>query len=67
MTMLTEEMQDLVNHAEAWVLATADLNGVPNAVPVNWCELLDESTMMIVDSCMKKTVENIKANPNVAI
>ncbi|NTV45163.1 MAG: hypothetical protein HGB11_01250 [Chlorobiales bacterium] len=67
MTMLTEQMKDLINHAEAWVLATADSDGVPNAIPVNWCELIDDDTMMLVDNCMKKTVENIMVNPNVAI
>ncbi|ACF13080.1 pyridoxamine 5'-phosphate oxidase-related FMN-binding [Chloroherpeton thalassium ATCC 35110] len=67
MSLLTEEMKDLVNNAQVWVLATADLDGIPNAVPVNWCELLDSQTMMLINNCMKKTIENIEQNPKVAV
>ncbi|NLJ71987.1 MAG: hypothetical protein GX333_03110 [Syntrophomonadaceae bacterium] len=50
-----------------WILATADKNGIPNAVPINFVEILNDKQIMLVDILMKKTIANLEVNPNVAV
>ncbi len=67
MLQLTQDMKDMLNQAQIWILATVDQGGIPNAVAINWYERIDDRTVMLIDNCMKKTTENIRHNPNVAI
>lgn len=66
MVKLKEEMKDVLLNS-MWVLATADSNGVPNAVPIHWGKILSDDKLMLVDNFMKKTTANIKVNPQVSI
>jgi len=63
---LNEEMKEILN-SSMWVLATADNNGVPNAVPIHWGVILNDSKLMLVNNFMKKTIDNISNNPNVSV
>ena len=47
--------------------ATCSKNGIPNVVPMGLVEVLDDSTIAIVDVLMKKTRKNLEENNNVAI
>ena len=67
MAVINNEMIKLLEEARIWVLATADGEGVPNAVPIRWTKILTNDTLMLVDNYMKKSVDNIAANPNVAV
>jgi predicted pyridoxine 5'-phosphate oxidase superfamily flavin-nucleotide-binding protein len=67
MAVINDEMVKVLEEAGLWVLATADGEGVPNAVPIRWTKVLANDTLMLVDSFMKKSVENIASNPNVAV
>jgi uncharacterized protein len=67
MAVINDEMIKVLEEARLWVLATADSDGMPNAVPIRWTKTLANDTLMLVDNFMKKSVENIAANPNVAI
>ena len=63
MLQLTQDMKDMLNQAQIWILATVDQEGIPNAVTINWCERIDDRTLMLIDNCMKKTTENIGIIP----
>ena len=65
--MMGDEMVKVLEEAGLWVLATADGEGVPNAVPIRWTKVLANDTLMLVDNFMKKSVDNIAVNPNIAI
>ena len=67
MAVINDEMIKLLEEARLWILATADRDGMPNAVPIRWTKILANDTLMLVDNYMRKSVENIAANPNVAI
>ncbi|KUG04202.1 hypothetical protein ASZ90_018422 [hydrocarbon metagenome] len=66
MIRVNDEMKALLKSA-MWVLATADSSGVPNAVPIHFNSILDDTHLMLVDNFMNKTIANIQANPQVSI
>lgn len=67
MAQITQAVRDVLEKAEMWVLATANLDNTPNAVPINFVKVLDDKRILLVDNMMKKTRENIAANPKVAV
>ncbi len=67
MAKLNDEMKALFNKVPVCVFATADKDGIPNAVPIHYGKIMDDAKIMLVDNFMKKTLLNIKANPNVSI
>lgn len=67
MAFLNDDVKKVLENAEIWVLATADKNGIPNAVPINFVQVLNDKQVMLVDILMKKTLANLEVNPNVAI
>jgi len=67
MAKINDEMRTLLKETDIWVLATADRNGVPNAVPIRFVMLMGNDSLLLVDNFMKKTVDNIGVNPNVAV
>lgn len=40
---------------------------IPNAVPIHYTKVLNDSQLMLVDNFMKKTTANIKSNPQVTV
>ncbi len=66
MLKITEEMEQILN-STLWVLATADTEGMPNAVPIHFKKILSDNQLLLVDNFMQKTRENILANPQVSI
>lgn len=67
MAILNDDVRKVLKNAEMWVLATADKDGVPNAVPINFVDVLNDKQIMLVDNLMKKTIANLEVNPNVAV
>jgi len=67
MAVINDEMIKVLEETRIWVLATADSDGMPNAVPIRWTKILANDTLMLVDNFMKKSVDNIAVNPRVAI
>ena len=67
MAKITDEMKDIASKAKGWAVATATRDGMPNVVPIGAASVLSENQILLMDNFMKKTVENIKANPRVAI
>ena len=65
MKALNSEVKAFLDANKMWVLATA--GNTPNAVPIYFTKVLDENKLMLVDVFMKKTLENIKRNPKVAV
>lgn len=67
MAQMTKRMRELFEKVPTAILATATEDGVPNAVPVGAKKVLDDETILISDQFFNKTLENLTANPNVAI
>lgn len=66
MVTLTAEMKTVLE-ADIWVLATSDAQGVPNAVPIFFTRVCDDGRLLLVDNFMRKTIDNIAANPRVSV
>lgn len=67
MVKLDEEMKTAFSKVKIFPVATASKDGIPNVVPIGFCQLIDDDTIWIVDNFMIKSLANLKENPNVAI
>lgn len=67
MPKMTKEMQEMFNRTGIKQLATADKNGVPNVVPINFMKILDDETILASAVFMTKTFYNLKENPVCAL
>ena len=67
MAKITDEMKDIASKTKGFALATATKNGDPHVIPVGFGKVLSDDEVLLVDVFMKKTLENIKANPKVAV
>jgi uncharacterized protein len=67
MVKINDDMKRVVGNAEVFAVATATRDGEPNVVVVSFGKLLSDDEFLLVDNFMKKTIDNIKANPRVAI
>lgn len=66
MAKITEEMKALVKGQTAFV-ATATSDGIPSVAPKGSTRVLDEEHIIFSETAGKRTFENIKQNPKVAI
>lgn len=66
MAKITEEMKLLVKEQQAFV-ATATPDGIPSVAPKGSTRVLDDEHIVFSESAGKRTYENIKRNPRVAI
>ncbi len=64
--MLDENMK-VALRSNVCYLATSSKEGVPNVVPVGLVDVLDASTIVVVDVLMNKTRKNLAENENVAL
>jgi uncharacterized protein len=67
MATLNERMKEIFSRQNIFVLGTADLNGIPNVVPVGAIKILDDETVLISYQYFLKTLKNLQVNPKVAI
>ena len=67
MARMTDRITTLFKKVPTAVLATANPDGTPNAVPVGAKKVLDEETVLISDQFFGKTLANLMANPKVSI
>ncbi|WP_440955784.1 pyridoxamine 5'-phosphate oxidase family protein [Methanosarcina sp. Mfa9] len=67
MVQLTEDIKTAFSKVKIFPVATASKEGVPNVVPIGFCQLVDDETIWIADNFMVKSLANLEANPNVAI
>ncbi|WP_048143442.1 pyridoxamine 5'-phosphate oxidase family protein [Methanosarcina horonobensis] len=67
MVKLSEEMKTAFSKVKIFPVATASNDGIPNVVPIGFCQLVDDETIWIVDNFMVKSLVNLEENPNVAV
>jgi uncharacterized protein len=64
---LEEKMKTAFSKVKLFPVATASKDGIPNVVPIGFCQLVDDETIWIADNFMVKSLTNLKENPNLAI
>jgi Predicted flavin-nucleotide-binding protein structurally related to pyridoxine 5''-phosphate oxidase len=67
MAKLTAEMKEAFAKMKIFPVATAAKDGTPNVVPIGVVELVSDDTIWITDNFMNKSLENLKANPKIAL
>jgi hypothetical protein len=66
MVKVTEEMRGMIEGQLAFV-GTADRDGKPNVAPKGSMRLEDEETLVFSEGIGKKTLQNLRENPNVTV
>jgi len=66
MVKVTEDMKELIGKGLAFV-GTADGNGRPNIGPKGSMRLENEETLIFAEGTGKKTLRNLRENPEVAV
>jgi hypothetical protein len=66
MAKLTEDMKTLVANQQAFI-ATASPEGIPNIGPKGSVRVLDDEHIVFFEMTGRRTYENLKTNPNIAI
>ena len=64
MVKITDEMREIVGKTKVWALATVSKEGIPNVAPLGNGKVLSENEIVLTDNFMRKTIENIKTNPD---
>ena len=67
MTILTDEMKEIITKVKVFPVATASKAGIPNVAPMASVMLRGEDTIWIGDNYMLKTLANLKENPVLAV
>jgi len=67
MVKLTAEMTEAFLKMKIFPVATASEDGTPNVVPIGVVELVSDDTIWITDNFMHKSLENLAANPKIAL
>ncbi|MDY7019666.1 MAG: pyridoxamine 5'-phosphate oxidase family protein [Chloroflexota bacterium] len=67
MVKITDEVKDIVAKTKGFALATATKDGTPHVIPVGFGKIFSDDELLLVDVFMKKTPDNIKANPKVSV
>ncbi|MDD3043237.1 MAG: pyridoxamine 5'-phosphate oxidase family protein [Methanosarcinaceae archaeon] len=67
MVQLSEEMKTAFSKVKIFPVATASGAGIPNVIPIGFCQLVDDETIWIADNFMAKSLTNLEENPNVAV
>jgi len=67
MAKMNQRIKEIFEKQETIVLATATKDGVPKVVPVTAKKIIDDETILISDQFFNKTLNNMRANPRVAI
>jgi len=67
MAKITSEMKQLAEKARVFTIGTATKNGEPNVIPMTFAKVLSDDEVLLMNNFMNKTIENIAANPRVAI
>ena len=67
MAKLTPEMKEAFSKMKIFPVATASKDGTPNVVPIGVVELVSDDTIWITDNFMNKSLENLNANPKIAL
>lgn len=63
MAKMNQRIREILEKRKVIALATATKNGIPNVVPVGAKKVLDDETILISDQYFRKTLKNMKNNP----
>ena len=67
MAKITDEMKEIAGKTKGFALATVTQVGDPHVIPVGFGRILSDDEILLVDVFMRKTLENIRANPKVVV
>ena len=67
MVKITQDMRDIFEKSDPYIVASTSKEGKPNGVPVGLVKIVSDDEILVGDVLMKKTLQNIAENPVVAV
>jgi predicted pyridoxine 5'-phosphate oxidase superfamily flavin-nucleotide-binding protein len=67
MAKITQDMKDIAAKARIFIVATSSKEGKPNGVPIAFLRIMSDEEVMLIDTLMYKTRQNIDEHPVVAV
>jgi predicted pyridoxine 5'-phosphate oxidase superfamily flavin-nucleotide-binding protein len=67
MAKITQDMRNIFEKSNPYIVTTATKEGKPNGVPVGLVKIVSDDEILVGDVLMKKTLQNIAENPTVAV
>jgi hypothetical protein len=67
MVLINDEMRAVFEKVKVFSVGTASVEGVPNVAPIAFVQFPGNDEVWVGDNYMKKTLENVRANPRMAI
>lgn len=67
MVLITDEMRAVFEKIKVFSVGTASADGTPNVAPIATVQFASGDEVWIGDNYMKKTLENVRANPRMAM
>ena len=67
MARMNEKVRAMFESQAIVTLATASAKGEPNVVPIGAKKVLDDETILISDQYFRKTIANLKENPQASL
>ena len=64
---IPKQIKDFFEQVPVMALATVDKEGIPNVSAIASKKIVNESTIITIDTFHDKTLRNIKQNPHVSI
>ena len=67
MAILTADMKQVIAEQAVGYVATASKDGIPNVSPKGTLRVIDDDNLAFACVMSQKTIDNLKANPNIAV
>ncbi len=64
---IPQEIKAFFDQVPVMAISTVDKNGIPNVSAIASKKIIDDETILTIDTFHNKTLQNIKQNKNVAI
>jgi predicted pyridoxine 5'-phosphate oxidase superfamily flavin-nucleotide-binding protein len=67
MAKFTQDMRNIFEKSDPYIVTTASKEGKPNGVPIGLVKIITDDEILLGDVLMKKTLQNIAENPLAAV
>jgi len=64
---ITQEIKEFFEQVPVMALSTVDENGIPNVSAIASKKIIDDETILTIDTFHKKTLNNIRQNGNISL
>lgn len=64
MPLITDDIHQIAERVNIWILSTINRDGTPHSIPVSFKKVLGDNEMLLMDNYMNTTLANIQERPD---